>query len=119
MKALVMQDTPKIDAPDMILPSMVGPFNAISSDPQGIGYSVYFYAAVIFPDVWVDMVAVDGVMPDSENIASRNYPLTTEVYVVVREGMAEDSTAVLMRDWLLTEEGQAAVAKSGYVPVLP
>lgn len=117
MKKLVMQGTPTIDAPDMILIGMMGPFNTLSGDPYGIGYSVYFYAEYMFTSDTVKMIGVDGVDPTSENISQRKYPLTTEVYVVIREDTPADSTARLLRDWLLTEAGQEVVAKSGYVPL--
>lgn len=117
MEALVMQDVPMIDSPDMMLPSMMGPINIISEDPLGIGYSVYYYAAFIFPAEQVKLIGIDGVTPTSEHIADRAYSLTTEVYAVIREDMPKDSTAVLLRDWLLTEGGQAVIEESGYVPI--
>jgi phosphate transport system substrate-binding protein len=95
----------------------MGPINAISSDPQGIGYSVFFYASFMLPDENVRLLGIEGVVPTSETIASREYPLVTEVYAVVRAAMPTDSTAVMLRDWLLTEEGQEAVEESGYVPI--
>jgi phosphate transport system substrate-binding protein len=117
MEKLVMQGTPTIDAPDMILIGMMGPFNTLSGDPLGIGYSVYFYAEYIFISDTVKMIGVDGVAPTYENISQRKYPLTTEVYVVIREDTPADSTAKLLRDWLLTTAGQDVVAMSGYVPM--
>jgi ABC-type phosphate transport system substrate-binding protein len=117
MERLVMQGAPMMDSPEMILPSMIGPINAISDDPLGIGYSVYYYAVFIFPDEHVKLIGINGVFPTSENIADRSYPLTTEVYAVIREGMPKDSIAVLLRNWLLTDEGQAAIEESGYVPI--
>lgn len=71
----------------------------------------------IFPHQNVRLIGVGGVQPTSEAIASRAYPLVTEIYAVVRTDMPPTSTAVLLRDWLLTEEGQAVVAESGYVPI--
>jgi phosphate transport system substrate-binding protein len=97
------------------LMSMMGPVNAIAEDRLAIGYSVYYYAMFIFPDERVKLIAIDGVQPTSDTIAKRAYPLTTEVYAVVRGDMPEDSTAIMLRDWLLTEEGQGAIAESGYV----
>jgi phosphate transport system substrate-binding protein len=117
MEALVMRGKPMIEAPDMILESMMGPINVIGDDPLGIGYSVYFYAAHIFPHENVKMIAVDNVHPTSEDIAAHDYPLTTEVYAVVREDTSEENDARLFLDWLLTNEGQAVVAESGYVPL--
>jgi len=118
MESLVMRGASMIESPDMILDSMMGPIHAISDDPLGIGYSVYFYAAFIMPHERVKMIAVDGVHPTFENIADRSYPLTTEVYAVIRGDAPQESAARLLLDWLQTAEGQAAVAASGYVPIL-
>ena len=117
MEALVMGDLEMIDSPNMILDSMIGPINAIADDPLGIGYSVYFYAYFMFPHEFIKLIGVDGVLPTSANIADRSYPLTTEVYAVIREGMPPDSTAAMLRNWILTQAGQAVVAESGYVPI--
>ncbi len=124
MEGLVMRGTRMIDAPELITTSMLGPLNAIGGNPWsgggdvlGIGYSVYYYANFMFPHQHVKLIGIDGVQPTAENIASRTYPLTTEVYVVVREDMPQDSSAVMFRDWLLTEDGQAVIAESGYVPI--
>ena len=117
METLVMRGVPMLDSPDMILETMMGPINAISEDPWGIGYSVYYYAVFIFPSEYVKLIGVDGVAPTSDNIADRSYPLTTEVYAVIRKGTPQDSTAVLLRNWLLTEEGQAVISESGYVTI--
>jgi phosphate transport system substrate-binding protein len=115
MEKLVMRGEAMLDSPDMILESMMGPFNAIRDDPLGIGYSVYFYAANIYPDENVSMIAIEGVAPNSGTIAAHAYPLVTEVYAVLRDDTPVQSHARILRDWLLTEEGQEAVTASGYV----
>lgn len=126
MDSLIMKGTPMIDAPQMITTSMTGPFNMIGGNPfegggdvLGLGYTVYYYAAQMFPHQYVKMIGVNGVVPTSDSIASRSYPLTAEVYVVVRKDTPSDSTAIALRDWLLTDEGQKVVAESGYVPIRP
>ena len=65
----------------------------------------------------IKLIRVDGVTPTSATIADRSYPLTTHVYAVIREGARRKSSAVLLRDWLLTRAGQAVVERSGYLPV--
>jgi phosphate transport system substrate-binding protein len=117
MEKLVMRGAPIVESPDMILMSMMGPFNAIREDPQGIGYSVYFYTACIYPHEDIKMILVDGVPPTSNNIAQSTYPLITEVYVVIRSDTPQGSTARLIMDWLLTEEGQTIIETSGYVSI--
>jgi phosphate transport system substrate-binding protein len=123
MQTMVMKEATMVDAPDMIVQTMLGPFNAIGGneaagqpgDELGLGYSVYFYAAVMFDQPQVKRIAVGGVKPDSQTIASRTYPLVADVYVVTRQGTPAESSAVKYRDWLLTPDGQRAVRLSGYV----
>ena len=115
MEKLVMRGEGMLNSPDMILLSMMGPFSAIRDDPQGIGYSVYFYAANIFPEEQVKMIAIEGIGPASATIARRTYPLVTEVYAVLREDTPVGRSARILRDWLHSNEGQQAVKASGYV----
>lgn len=46
MERLIMRGEAMVDAPEMILEGMMGPINALASDPLGIGYSVYFLCNV-------------------------------------------------------------------------
>ena len=125
MKQMVMGTTPMINAPEMVVQTMAGPYDAIGGNPVtgdggdrlGLGFSVYYYAAVMFSNPQVKMIGVDGVKPTSATIASRAYPLAAEVYVVTRKDAAAGSPALAYRDWLLSADGQRVVQQSGYVPV--
>ncbi len=117
MEALVMKGAPMIQAPDMIIPTMIGAVNAVGRDQQGIGYSVYYYATFMLPDKNVKLVGVNGVKPSSAKIAPREYSLTTEVYAVTRKDLPSASTASMLGTWLFTTEGKVAIAESGYVPI--
>jgi phosphate transport system substrate-binding protein len=125
MKQMVMGTTPIVDAPQMVVQTMAGPYNTIGGNPVtgaggdrlGLGFSVYYYAAVMFSNPQVKMIGVDGVKPASATISSRAYPLAAEVYVVTRKDAAAGSPALEYRDWLLSADGQRVVKQSGYVPV--
>ncbi len=125
MKQMVMGTTPIVDAPQMVVQTMAGPYNTIGGNPVtgaggdrlGLGFSVYYYAAVMFSNPQVKMIGVDGVKPTSATISSRAYPLAAEVYVVTRKDAAAGSPALEYRDWLLSPDGQRVVKQSGYVPV--
>ena len=109
-----MGDTPMVEAPDWRLGfTMIAPFTSLSHDPLGIGYSVYFYAAFMQPLETVTMVAVDGVAPSAESIRDGTYPLVAEVYAVIPTG--EEGSSRAMFDWLVTSDGQDAIAATGYV----
>ncbi|MBN1151302.1 substrate-binding domain-containing protein [candidate division WOR-3 bacterium] len=117
MEDLVMGDLDMIDAPDMIAYTMAGPFNALECDRQGIGYSVFFYAQNISPNERIKLLGIEGVFPTKETIRTEEYPLTTEVYAVIRKDTPDDHPARNLLNWILSEEGQKAVAESGYVPL--
>lgn len=127
LRSMVMGAAPIIDAPDMIVTTMLGPYNALGGDPKtgqggdrlGLCYSVFYYASVMFANPQVKMVGVDGVLPTSASIASRTYPLTAPVYLVTRHDAAPDGPALRFRDWLLSADGQRLIGQSGYVPVQP
>lgn len=132
MEKLVMKGAKMIEGPDIMnLTSMMGPFNRINADKNGIGYTVFYYEAAMAPPRSATqrssvrpggerrrkVLAVNGVAPAPRTIADGTYPLVTDVYAVVRKDTPADHPAVRLRDWLLTPEGQAVVAESGYVPI--
>ncbi len=96
--------------------NMGGPFSRLTQDPQGIGYSIYYYDHFMAASPYTRPLAIDGVEPNAETIASGAYPWVTSVYVAYREGEAADSPAMRLMRWLLTPEGQTVVRESGYVP---
>lgn len=117
MRKLVMGNLRMVDAPDLILLTMMAPFYAVSQDAYGISYSVFFYEENMAPqNERVKLLAVDGVMPAKESIRRRQYPYTTDVYAVIRNDLPDDSLAHQLRDWLLSSEGQELIEESGYVP---
>ncbi|MHC4858537.1 MAG: PstS family phosphate ABC transporter substrate-binding protein [Planctomycetota bacterium] len=104
-------------SPRLVRNSMTGPFRALTKDQFGIAYSVFFYEHLMAACPYTRPIAVDGVPPTTETIRARKYPSVTEVYAVMRKDEPEGTNARKLRDWLLTEEGQAVVAESGYVPL--
>lgn len=117
MEALVMRGLPMIDAPNLMLPSMTAPFDAISRDVDGISYSVYYFATHMLPDDDIRLLNIDGVEPAVTTISSGDYPLVTEVYAVLADSAPQTSSSRLLRDWLMTAPGQELVSRSGYVPL--
>jgi phosphate transport system substrate-binding protein len=118
MQRLVMKGRAMIEARDLLRGGLMsGVFLALDDDVDGIGYSVYYYQEFMGPQKSVKACAVDGVLPTSESIRSRRYPLLAEVYVVVCLDLPRESPAYRLRDWLLGPAGQGVVEESGYVAV--
>ena len=65
------------------------------------------------------LLAVDGVTPSNDTIASESYPLCNEFYAVLHADAAADSPERQLYDWLDTAAGQDCIKKSGYVAVAP
>jgi phosphate transport system substrate-binding protein len=97
--------------------TMAGAVNVVAMNRQAICYSVYYYVRNMARNPAARLVAVEGVFPTAETIASGSYPLVTDVLAVARAGGSPDSPATRLRDWLLTDGGRQAIAEAGYVPV--
>lgn len=95
---------------------------AVANDPDGIGISNVHYATVAVRPL--SLTTPDHpapIAPTRENVASRTYPLTRAVSMVVDPETVRDNPAV--REFLryvVSEQGRRAVAKEGeYMPLPP
>jgi phosphate transport system substrate-binding protein len=95
---------------------------AVAKDPDAIGISNVHYAT---PAVKALPLATPDhsvpIAPSRENVASRAYPLTRSVYMVVDPESLRKTPAVseFLR-YVLSEQGSEAVAKEGeYLPLPP
>ncbi|MCL2812073.1 MAG: substrate-binding domain-containing protein [Clostridia bacterium] len=118
---LLMKDTkPQSAVASLTYDSMwylVERIAAYDNQESAIGYSMYFYVTQMVGNENIRLLAVDGVVPSEETIASGAYPLVTGYYAVYRSDLAEDHPARKLVDWLVSEEGQEVVARAGYVPL--
>jgi phosphate transport system substrate-binding protein len=116
MVSLVMKDLTMMEFPELILYGMMGPIYQITYDREGLGYTVYFFEQFMAPHDSLKLLGINGVVPEYSTLRNRHYIYTTDVYAVIRENLDRSSTAYLLYLWLQTEEGQAVVAESGYIP---
>ena len=79
-----------------------------------IGFSFRFYIEGMIKNPDIKMIAVDGVAPTVENIKSGAYPIIAPVYAVTYEGNDNPNVQRLL-DWILSDEGQYIIEKTGYV----
>jgi phosphate transport system substrate-binding protein len=116
---LLMKDTRPMDPLPGYVPSQMADLIkgvAIYDGSGGaIGYSVFYYAGLMYTNPDIKLLSVDGVAPSNNSIRDNSYPLTNDFYVVIKADEPEDSPARLIRDWLLTEDGGRLLTDSGYV----
>ena len=81
-----------------------------------IGFSFRYYMDGIVENDSVKMLSLNGVYPSAENIQNRSYPIVVQFYAIYRADNDNENVRVLI-DWLLSDEGQALIEKSGYVRI--
>ncbi len=115
-----MGDTPIMEAPtEMVNSMMSGIIEKVSdyrSKSNSIGFSFRYYVEGIIQNPDIKMLSVDGVAPTAENIRNGSYPVVTPIYAVTYEENTNENVDKLL-DWILSEEGQYIIEKTGYVGI--
>lgn len=83
---------------------------------HAIGFSFRYYVSDIVKDGTLKLIAVNGIAPGAENIRSGTYPLVSEFFAVYRKGEQNPNVQKIV-SWLLSEEGQDMIEKTGYIGV--
>lgn len=91
------------------LPGTAAVVNAVSKDPNAIGYGGAAYAKGI------KFANVNGYAPNAENVKAGNYPLARYLYLYLRNKPTGNMKKFI--DWILSPEGQKIVTEVGYFPV--
>jgi phosphate transport system substrate-binding protein len=121
MEKLVMKDLIMAAPPEgYTIAEMEGLITAVRNfdgSAQAIGYTVYYYADDMKMADGLKILSIDGVAPNDETIAAKEYPFLNPYFTVIAAKEPADSPARLLYGWLQTAEGQALVKREGYVPV--
>jgi len=118
MELLVMKDLDLLELPiaGEAISTMEGVFDMISTDVDGICFSVYYYREFILRDLRTKVTAIDGISPSKDMISNKLYPLASEVYAVIRSDVDKSSMAYKVYEFLQTEAGKEIIGKSEYLP---
>lgn len=114
MKGKTIMDAPTEQVNDL----MAGIIEEVASDyknkSNSIGFSFRFYVEGIIKNPDIKMIAIDGIAPTVDNVRSEKYPVITPIYAVTYEGQTNENVERLLQ-WILSEEGQEIIEKTGYV----
>jgi phosphate transport system substrate-binding protein len=97
------------------LPGTAAVVNAVTKDPNGIGFGGAAYAEGI---KYAKIAAKKGETayePSLENIKAGHYPITRYLYMYLKERPKGDLKNFI--DWCLSAEGQTIVGEVGYFPI--
>ncbi len=94
----------------------IAPKSIFSVTGASIGFSFRYYMDGLVGNDNVKMLSLNGVYPSAENIRNGTYPVIAEFYAIYRADNDNPNIPILI-DWLLSEEGQTLIEKSGYVRI--
>ena len=90
---------------------------------NAIGFSFRFYSTERVENEQIRLLALNGVKPTKETIRSGAYPISSNFFAVTASPIGEpapEETNEDLRafiDWILSEQGQEIIEKTGYVGV--
>ncbi|MDG5786133.1 substrate-binding domain-containing protein [Evansella sp. AB-P1] len=115
----LMGDIPLMTPPtEDIVSGMGGIISQTSSyrnHRNALGYSFRYFSTEMVQEGEIKHLAVDEVYPDKEAIRSDKYPIAAEFYAITA-GSDNPNIAEFI-EWILSEQGQRIIEKTGYVPV--
>jgi phosphate transport system substrate-binding protein len=82
---------------------------------NAIGYTFLFFVTEMVNNDEVKLLSIDGVYPSKETIQNNEYPFTGPFYAITTGNETENSKQFI--EWILSDEGQYLVEKTGYIPV--
>ncbi len=117
-----MGDTPIMDPPtELVNDLMSGIVERVSqyrSTTAAIGFSYRYYMEGIIQNPDIKLIAVDGIAPTVENIASGSYPITGPLYAVTYKEQKNPNVQKLLA-WICSAEGQKIITRTGYAGLYP
>lgn len=97
------------------LPGTAAVVNAVTKDPNGIGYGGAAYAEGIEICKVKKDANSPAYEPSAETIAKNQYPISRYLYMYLKNKPTGSLKKYI--DWILSPEGQKLVVEAGYFPV--
>lgn len=79
-----------------------------------IGYSFMYYSSEMFINNKIKYIGVEGVKPSPGTVRDRTYPFTVPIYAVTLQSNTDENVQKFL-EWIVSEEGQTLVERTGYV----
>jgi phosphate transport system substrate-binding protein len=83
---------------------------------NSIGFSFRFYVNEMVKNKEVKILKINGVYPDLETIKNGTYPMASSFFAITLTDN-EKPNVVKFLDWMVSEQGQYLVEKTGYSPI--
>ena len=83
---------------------------------NAIGFSFRFYVKEMVKNEKVKILKINGVYPNLETIGNGTYPLSSSFFAVTLTDNNKLNVTKFL-DWIVSEQGQYLVKKTGYCPI--
>lgn len=83
---------------------------------NSIGFSFRFFATGMNPNPDIKLLAINGIKPSPENIASGSYPFTATLYAITLKDNPKPAIQPFLK-WMQGAQGQEIIEKIGYIRV--
>jgi phosphate transport system substrate-binding protein len=90
---------------------------AYKNFPNAIGYSFLFYSTKMVNNDQIKLLSIEGVYPSRETIQNGDYPFSDNFYAIYIDNDDKNENIVSFIEWILSEQGQELVSKTGYIPI--
>ncbi|MDR2969336.1 MAG: substrate-binding domain-containing protein [Tannerellaceae bacterium] len=97
--------------------SMAGVFLEMDRNPYGISYIFKNYKDMVMMRPNEPVFAINGIAPDATTIKDRTYPLTTELYAIIRSDLDRTSMGYKLYEWLQTQSAEIVLQECGFTSV--
>jgi phosphate transport system substrate-binding protein len=81
---------------------------------NSIGFSFRFFATGMNPNPDIKLLAIEGIEPTPENIASNKYPFTANLYAITLKDNPKPTIDPFL-EWMQGPQGQEIIEKIGYI----
>ena len=116
----IMEETPIMEPiRETIAGGMGDIVNMVSSYrnyENAIGYSFLFFTTEMINEQNIKLLEIDFTAPTKQNIINGTYPFSGFFYAITLGNRNEN--VKLLIEWILSEQGQLLVEKTGYVPII-
>jgi phosphate transport system substrate-binding protein len=85
--------------------------------PNAIGYSFLFYSTEMVKNEQIKLLSIEGVHPSRETIQNGTYPFSDSFYAIYVDAEDKNENIELFIEWILSEQGQELIEKTGYTPI--
>ena len=115
----VMDGVPLMDPPSDDIVSAMGGIIKETTNYQNrtnaIGFSFRHFSQNMVKNGKIKNIAVEGILPTKENIQNETYPFVDPFYAITANSDNPHIEAFI--NWMLSEQGQELVERTGYVPI--